>query len=189
MTKLRQDLGSCTKPRGAVRLLQGFVAIMGVLGVLGVAAPSRAQEERGLPLQLPSREGGDCDGLIPASESAGDPIRMHRGEIPGMWFAMPTARLILCEVRELRIRRRELHLVDQELQLWEQQAENYRAQSELAVEAMDSFAGVLGAAELRALEAEARSDAWYRHPGLWFVLGAAAAAAIFAAAVGALGSI
>lgn len=189
MTKLRPASGRFTDPRGSVRRLQGFGALVLVLGVLGSVAPSRAQDSPGLGLQLPTREIGECEGLQPASEAAGDAVRMQIGEIPGIWFAMPTARLILCEVRELRIRRRELHLVDQELQLWEQQANNYRAQSELAVDARDSFAGVLDAAELRALEAEARSDAWYRHPGLWFVLGAAAAAAIFAAAVGALGSI
>jgi len=93
---------------------------------------------------------------------------------------MPVARLVLCEVRELRIRRRELTLVDQELGLWARQATLLGEQVELAVQARDAFQGVVEAAEQRAQDAEAERNAWYRHPALWFAVGVVVTGAVVA---------
>jgi len=118
-----------------------------------------------------------------------DPSLMDRNGIHGMWFSMPTSRLMLCEVRTLRLESRDRSLVDQELALWGQRVDNLHEQIGLMTQARTALETAIAAAERRARDAEAERDAWYRSPFLWFALGGVAAAALVALAVGVLGSL
>lgn len=159
---------------------RAFLAVAVGLGVFFVSAAVRAQEAPGIALPRLTITPSACGQLEEAAEGAPDPARMASAGVPGMWFPESVARLMLCEVRELRIRRRELSLVDSELSLWERNAAIYQEQTALAVEALETYRGIVGAAERRAREAEERADRWSRHPALWFAVGVIATGAIVA---------
>ena len=179
-----------TRARRRRSRLQALMILLGVLSVFFFVAAVRAQEAPGPRLTLPTRAPSTCQRLEAAVEGVeGEPTRVTHAGIAGMWFPMAIARLQLCEVLELRVRKAELAVVDQELTLWNHQATNFETQAALAVEARDAFAGVVGASERRASDAEARLDAWYRHPALWFTIGAVIVGALLAAAVAVLNTL
>lgn len=134
-----------------------------------VAAPARAQE---------------VDGCADLRVEAPDPVRLEHGGVAGMWFPMPTARLMLCEVRELRVRRREVALSDAEITLWERRVSGFEERLQLAVQARNELATVLEAAERRAREATEHAEDPWRSPVLWFAVGVLAA--VLLAGAGAL---
>lgn len=103
---------------------------------------------------------------------------MNRGDVRGMFFPMPTARLVLCEVRELRLRRRESGILSEEIRQWSARTDLLREQVRLAVEAKNELGQVVDAAERRAREAEADRDSWWRSPVLWFAVGAVVTVAL-----------
>jgi hypothetical protein len=84
---------------------------------------------------------------------------------------MPAARLVLCEVRELEIRREELLLLERERGLLRLHAAILEDQEALAEAAKEEAARSVDVLARRAADAEARADAWWRHPLLWFCLG------------------
>lgn len=120
-----------------------------------------------------------CSDLEGLAQGQPEPSRLPGpGQVPGMWFPMPTSRLMLCEVQELRLRRQELSLAEQQLELHRDQAVLLREQVDLAVEAEGRLEGVVTAAERRAKDAELAQekaedelDAWHRSPFLWFGVG------------------
>lgn len=130
-----------------------------------------------------------CAELRASSAGAPEPTLLERAGVAGMWFAMPLARLQLCELRAYRLGRREARLVDDELHLWGERLELAHQQTQAAVEAREALAGVVEAAERRARDAEAERDAWYRAPALWFIAGGVAAGLLVALAVGVLAAI
>lgn len=106
-----------------------------------------------------------------AQELDAQPTRYTLEGTAGLWFPSPIAALVLCEVRELRLRRRVVELDVRELRLWEQRVAFTERQRELAVEARDVFEVVVVASDRRAREAESELGAWYRSPILWVVVG------------------
>jgi len=131
------------------------------LVILATSLPARAQED-------------PCASLRPEA-AVPEPLRLEHGGVPGMWFPMPTARLMLCEVRELRLRRRGAELDARELGLWERRVELGQERLQLAVEARDELESVLEASERRARSAEEALNDWTRSPVLWFAVGVVAA--------------
>ena len=131
------------------------------LAVLALTGPASAQDVT-----------DPCDELRTATtDPEAEPTRYELEGVRGMWFPMPIARLILCEVRELRLRRRAVVLTTSELRLWEARVTFTERQRDLAVEARDRLEAVVEAATRRAREAESEVGAWYRSPILWVVVG------------------
>ena len=131
------------------------------LVVLALTGPVSAQE----PVD-------PCDELRAATtDLEAEPTSHELESVAGMWFPGAIARLMLCEVRELRLRRREIGLTSRELRLWETQVTFTERQRDLAVEARDRLEEVVEAATRRAREAESEVGAWYRSPILWVVVG------------------
>lgn len=97
----------------------------------------------------------------------------------GMFYPVPLDRLVLCEVRELRLRRIEVRGIDAEINALERQVEFTERQVVLAVEARDRLEGVVEAAEGRARDLEERLDHWTRSQLLGAAVGVLVAAAIF----------
>lgn len=170
MTSTRLDfrgLLPLPRKRAAVARRKRLSAVLYLLGILvGLAllaftGPASAQD-------APDA----CGELRTVTEDLEAEPTSHELEgVPGMWFPMPIARLMLCEVRELRLRRREVTLTTGEISLWEQRVEFTERQRDLAVEARDHLEGVVVAATRRAREAEESRDAWWRSPILWVVVG------------------
>lgn len=159
----------CHRKRATVRrrrrvsVVLYVAAVLGGLVVWGLTGAARAQD-----VDVPD----PCSELRAATEDLeAEPTRYELEGIAGLWFPSPIARLMLCEVRELRIRRREVALDVRELRLWEQRVAFTERQRDLAVEARDTLEGVVEAAERRAREAESEAEAWYRSPILWVVVG------------------
>lgn len=119
---------------------------------------------------------GCADLRAPAAvEGLPEPSRLERDGVAGMWFPMPIARLMLCEVRELRVRRREIALDARELAIWEGRVSSFEERLRLAVDARNELESVLEAAERRAREATEAANDWTRSPALWFAVGLAVA--------------
>ncbi len=117
-----------------------------------------------------------CSELRAATqELEAQPTRLALEEVAGLWFPSPIARLMLCEVRELRVRRREVRLDAREIRLWEREVGFADRQLELAVAARDTLEEVVDDSDRRAREAEAELGAWYRSPILWVIVGIAIA--------------
>ncbi|HKZ40312.1 MAG TPA: hypothetical protein VJ044_05080 [Candidatus Hodarchaeales archaeon] len=150
--------------RGARMPLGAFLAwgILGlVLGVTALPRPILAQESDGSDLP--------CSDLRSDSESQNQESELIEWNgIAGMFFPMATARLILCEVRELRLRQRSENLDQQLIESWRLQVEFTERQLELAIQARDQFESIVEVSERRAQEAEDRLGAWYRSP--WFLI-------------------
>lgn len=140
--------------------------------------PSRAvlAEEAGLSAD------SQCQELETAADGAPEPEQIEHNEIAGMFFPMITARLILCEVRELRLRRREAGVDIRLINAWRLQVEFTERQRDLAVQARDQLADVIEQAERRAREAEGRAGAWYRSPFLWLSVGVVLTVGLYFAA-------
>lgn len=109
-----------------------------------------------------------CRELERAAEGQPEPARLSNGTTVGMWFPMPTARLVLCEVQELRLRRQEAALYGREVEIRDQMELLLREQVGLAVLAEDRLKAVVSASERRARDAERDRDAWFRAP--WFLV-------------------
>lgn len=161
-------------------------AVLGLgvcLGLL-VPAPGRAQDAPG------------CAALEAAVQDQPEPTRVTGpGQVAGMWFPMPTARLVLCEVEQLRALRQLRQVDAREIRLWERQVDFLGEQVTLAVQARDALEGVVSAFVRRARDAEAARneavaelDAWYRSPVLWVSVGVVVAVVLEVAAVLVLGS-
>ena len=147
-------------------------------------ATARAQEAP------QGREPGSLDPCADLRGAAvGDPTLLTRDGVPGMWFPMPVARLILCEARELRVRRQEVRLLDEAAGVWALRVRLLEEQADLAVQARNELGDVVEAAERRAREAAESADAWYRHPALWFAVGVVVAGLLVAGAVAVIGAI
>lgn len=157
----------CTD-RAPVSLYTAFYVLTALGVVLG---PGKAVSAQLGPVLVASERTPSACLALEAAVTEIEPVQLAQNGVPGMWFPMPTARLILCEVRELRVRRQELALADQELALWGRQTALYAEQTALAVEARTALLAMVQGAERRATQAERRG--WFRHPVLWFVLGAA----------------
>lgn len=141
------------------------------LVILVTSLPARAQED-------------PCASLRAEVPADLEPTRLEHGGVAGMWFPMPTARLVLCEVRELRLRRASSALDARELSLWEARVELGQERLQLAVDARDELESVLEASERRARSAEEALNDWTRSPVLWFAVGVVAA--VLVAGAGAL---
>ncbi len=146
------------------RRLSAVLYVLGLLvglAVLALTGPASAQE----PTDA-------CDELrAVTAELEAEPTRHELEGVAGIWFPGAIARLMLCEVRELRLRRREIVLTVGEIRLWEQRVDFTERQRDLAVEARDRLDGIVVAAVRRAREAEESRDAWWRSPVLWIVVG------------------
>lgn len=177
MKKSRPSSPNCSRPLLALSASLRAVAVAGPLVLLLAAAPAEAVEGQG------------CAKLEQAAEGQPSPLKIDHDGVTGMFFPMPTARLVLCEVKELRVRRRDAVLVDRGLKLWEARTTNLKEQVALAVEARDHLSSVVAASDRRAREAEARLDHWSRSPTMWFALGAAATVVVFFGSVYALDAI
>lgn len=162
MKRSRERSVTCTD-RGLSRALRGPVAHGVLLAVLIVFGPSRAVfGEEGAPSE------SHCLELEREANGAPDPELIEWDEVRGMFFPMVTARLMLCEVRELRLRRREVSVDLSLIETWRHQVEVTTRQRDLAVEARDELEQVIERAERQAHEAEDRAEAWYRSP--WFLI-------------------
>jgi hypothetical protein len=91
-------------------------------------------------------------------------MRIEYEGIVGMFFPMATSRLILCELRELSLRRSLVGLQNQENELWQLQVDFVERQLTLAIDARDELENVLERSEQRANEAESRAELWWRSP-------------------------
>lgn len=180
MTRSNVHSGLCTdmpfpaagRPLRA-RLVGGALSL--VLVAIGPSRPLLAEEE-GIS--------GDsqCQELETAADGAPDPEQIEHDGIAGMFFPMVTSRLILCEVRELRLRRREAGVESRLIHAWRLQVDFTERQRDLAVQARDQLAEVIDVAERRAREAEDRAVAWYRSPFLWLSVGVVLTVGLYFAA-------
>ena len=123
----------------------------------------------------------NCDELAPAAAEAEiqPTFTLHQG-VEGMWFALPAAKLVLCEVQTLRVLRVDLQAANRSLEIWSHRGDLLQEQVDLAVAAEARMTGVVQTADRRAraaeqgqLAAESELDAWYRSPTLWAAIGAA----------------
>lgn len=137
--------------------------------VLLVTSAARAQDAETTVPDDP------CAELRTSAEGSPEPTRLERDGVPGLWFAMPTARLVLCEVRELRLRRRTADLDTRERGIFELRISSFEERLRLADTARTELESVLEAAARRAREAEAAANDWTRAPALWFAVGLAVA--------------
>lgn len=115
-----------------------------------------------------------CAGLRAESEHDPEPALIDHEGVRGMFFAMPTARLVLCEVRELRLRRQAAALDERELGLWRFRVNILEEQVRLSDQARGIFEDALGAVSSRS---------WKRSPILWFCVGVVVAVGLVVAAV------
>lgn len=110
--------------------------------------------------------------LAPARAArADDAVVIERDGKPGIWLPLEAHRAILADLGELAERRQEVHLLDEKLHLRVEQMRDLRIAVESATAAQKAAVGALEAAERGRVAAEARLDAWYRSPTLWFGIG------------------
>ncbi len=159
MMKLRRSSPNCSRPLLALRALRTAAILAGLLIPLLWAAPTAAKDVAG------------CGALEEKALGQPKPLKIDHDGVTGMFFTMPTARLVLCEVKQLRLHRRDAVLVDRGLRLWEDRTTNLKESVALAVEARDHLGSVVAASDRRAREAEARLDHWTRSPTLWLTIG------------------
>jgi hypothetical protein len=105
----------------------------------------------------------------------------HEGAV-GLWFHADVARCMLGRLQALPLYAERVSLFEERLTLTNQRQALTHEQVQLAQAAEERAVGALEAAERGRREAEEDRDAWYRHPALWFVVGA-----VVIGALGALG--
>lgn len=125
-----------------------------------------------------------CADLEAAARAAAVPTLLASGGIQGMWFAMPAARLILCQIRDLQLRHRASLLDARERELWQRRVEIQSERAQAAIEARNDLRTVIQAAQDRAKAAEEALSSWTRSPVLWFAVGVIAT--VLVAGVGAV---
>lgn len=130
-----------------------------------------------------------CLELEAEAAGSGEPVLIEHEGVRGMFFPMAGARFILCQIRELELRRSEISIMGREASALGLQIELTERQLELANEAREHISEALERSEERAREAEDRVDAWYRSPFLWFTVGAVVTVALFIGAAYAVGSL
>lgn len=162
-----------TRRRSRRRRAATVRAVLVVVLILGALTGAARAQDGPVSDETRSQTRIDpCSELRAASEVIeAEPTRLMVEGTTGMWFPIPIARLMLCEVRELRARRRVSLLDARELSLWELRVDFTERQLELAVEARDRLEAVVDDADRRAREASEELGAWYRSPILWAVIG------------------
>ena len=135
-------------------------AVAAFLAVTMFAAVAAAQEP-GLP----------CPELRAAARNVPEPLRLDSGGISGMWFPMPTARLILCETQSLPNIVRDLRLANESIQLYQQRIDLFEERLTLSDTVSARLEGAMDAAEREADRATSRLDHWTRSPYLWLSAG------------------
>lgn len=95
----------------------------------------------------------------------------------GMFFPMPLARLVLCDVEEKAGYAAQLALLEGELELWQRQEDLRADQVESMQGALDFMRDDADVMRSRLRQSEARTLHWSRHPVLWFGVGVLVTAA------------
>lgn len=95
----------------------------------------------------------------------------------GMFFPMPLARLVLCDVEEKAGYAAQLALLEGELELWQRQEDLRADQVESMQGALDFMRDDADVMRARLKQSEARELHWSRHPVLWFGVGVLVTAA------------
>jgi len=106
----------------------------------------------------------------------------HDGAV-GLWFHADVARCMLGRLQALPLYAERVSLFEERLVLTNERQELTHRQIQAAQESEARAVGVLEASERRAREAQEELDAWYRHPALWFVVGAVVIGAVVALGV------
>jgi hypothetical protein len=106
----------------------------------------------------------------------------HQGR-QGMWFDLRVARCMLGRLQALPLYAQRVSLFEQRLTLTRERQELTQRQIALSNEAEERAIGALETAERARRHAEEELDAWYRHPMLWFVVGAVVVGAVVALGV------
>lgn len=106
----------------------------------------------------------------------------HDGAV-GLWFHADVARCMLGRLQALPLYAERVSLFEERLVLTHERQELTHRQIQAAQESEARAVGVLETAERRAREAQEELDAWYRHPALWFVVGAVVTGAVVALGV------
>jgi len=139
-------------------------------------APSRAQNEVYDP----------CANLRAGVGELMEPELAEIDGTQGTFFPAPLDRLVLCEVRALRVRNDEIRLLDSEVEIWAQQIEFLKTQLELAVQARNRLLEIVEEADRLRREADERANRWWRSPILWMCVGAVVAGVLFYGAIRAI---
>lgn len=155
------------------RLLWGVLSL--VLLVFGPSGAVLAQES-GLSSD------SQCQELEAVADGASEPEQIEHNGTVGMFFPMATARLILCEVGELRLRRQEAAVDIRLIDSWRLQVRLLERQLSVSRQTREAFEGIVERSERRAREAEGRTDAWYRAPAFLISLGVVLTVGLYFAA-------
>lgn len=122
---------------------------------------------------------GPCDELEYEAAASDDPEQIEHEGTRGMFFPMAGARFILCQINELSLRRQEIMILEREQEALVLQVTLTERQNNLLEEARERVVSVLEHTERQLDEAQARSEAWYRHPALWLSVGIVVTVGLF----------
>lgn len=145
---------------GVRRPLEGLLNIKVVCIVLLVVIVSRPILAQGIDDYGESQ----CNELEEEAEGAPEPELIEWNAMSGMFFPLSISRLILCELNELKFRRRMATLDQQLMDRLQEQIVFTERQLELSQQTRAEYEGVVELAESRAVEAESKLSVWYRSP-------------------------
>lgn len=106
-----------------------------------------------------------------------DPAYIEIEGEAGMFFPMPLARLVLCDVEEKAGFDAQIRLMETELELWQKQEDLRVGQvmaMQSAIEFLQSDVDIL---RTRLRSSESHATHWTRHPVIWFGVGVVITAA------------
>ena len=104
----------------------------------------------------------------------------------GVWFRADTAREMLADLEELQPLHQYIRLLEQRLDLRDEQVDRLHNIVLLTERAEERAVEAMNTAEQARLAAVHGATAWWRHPALWFALGAVVTAGLVATAAYAL---
>jgi len=107
----------------------------------------------------------------------------------GLWFHLSVARCLLGRVEALSASQRQLSLLEDRLTLSDERDALRLRQVALAAEEAEAASGALEEAVRGRRQAEEDLNAWYRHPALWFTVGAVVVVVLGAVGIYALSTI
>jgi hypothetical protein len=161
----------------SLNISNAFISVVLTLALLPGNAQARdALEDADLPLDAQSAPiasafvHSECDEMRSVALDY-DPEYVTIDGEGGMFFPMPLARLVLCDVEEKAGYAAQLALLEGELELWQRQEDLRADQVESMQGALDFMREDAGIMQERLKRSESRSLHWSRHPGLWFGIG------------------
>jgi hypothetical protein len=124
----------------------------------------------------------ECDELRERSINEPDPIRIEYDGNHGMFFTMTTSRYMLCQIMSLEMLSRYVRLSDGVTTRLRNNIDLIQHQLDITIDAKNTLGDIVDDAEQRANTYEAKVNAWYRSPFLWFAVGVVISVGLYFAA-------